>query len=294
MTSGPVLVAVDFGEPSDDAVRQADARAKTTGASLVVCHVISDPVRIDPHFEIALASIDMTAVRAAAETQLRERVGKLTGRDSAALDVRMLDGTPHVSIIEEAERSQADLVVLGTHGRTGVARALLGSVAERTVRYAHCPVLIARPHTSSGNVIIATDFSNPALPAVHAAADEVRRIGGRLIAVHCVDRSELDWTYRIPTPGRDVIIEHAVAEMHRSARAQLAAALDIAGVAGDCEVLEGRPAEEIVEASARHDAELIVVGTAGRTGLSRVTLGSVAERVVRTAEVPVLVVRLGR
>jgi nucleotide-binding universal stress UspA family protein len=70
------------------------------------------------------------------------------------------------------------------------------------------------------------------------------------------------------------------------------AALDAVGATGDCEVLEGRPDEMIVEAAVRHDAEIVVVGTVGRTGLARVTLGSVAERVVRHAAVPVLVVRL--
>ena len=289
-----ILVAADESEASDEAVRQADARARSTGAELIVCTVMPAPLLLNPMMPTMTMAVDVGVRLATVEAELRARVALLTKREPAEFEVRVLDGRPHAAIVEEAERLAVDLLVVGSNGRSGLGRLLLGSVAERVLRYAHCSVLVARQRRLTGNVLVATDFSDPALPAVHAAVDEATRLGGRVTAAHAIDLMELDWS-SMPLPSTTAglaVPEAAIDEMRRDVRQRLVLALSSFGATGDTLLLEGPPADAIVKAAQEIDAQLIVVGTAGRTGLRRVLLGSVAEAVVRIATTSVLVVRL--
>lgn len=291
---GPVLVASDLGDASDEAIYQADARARTTGARLVVRAVVPDVVPVEPMMPMGASPVAMHELRARVEEELRARVGRLTRREPGDVDVRVLPGVPHAAIVEEADRLAAGVVVVGTRGRTGLTAALLGSVAERVVRYASCPVLVARPRPLTGKVLVATDFSDPSLPALRAAADEARRIGGKVVAVHCVDAPALDWLGLVGgTTAEGLALSKASSGATRDRlRSRLHEALAEVGVTGEMFVLAGSPADIIVDVARDVQAEVIVMGTAGRTGLPRVVLGSVAERVVRHASTSVMVVRL--
>lgn len=290
-----ILVGVDASEHSDEALLQADARARTTDSELVVCTVLPNVLVVSPFLTSMRSTTNMVAMRETAVAALGERVSRLTRRTAAEFRVRVLDGMPHAALVLEAEQMGADLLVVGSHGHTGIARVLLGSVAERVVRYAGCSVLVSRPRTLTARVLVATDFSDPALPALRAAADEVRRIDGKLTAFHAIDLSALDWssTGASTDAGGLPILADAVARMGQEARARLDQALASVGTRGDGVILEGAPAPLIVKVAHEIEAELIIVGTSGRTGLKRVTLGSVAEAVVRHARTSVLVVRLG-
>lgn len=196
-------------------------------------------------------------------------------------------------MIHEAERLGARLLVLGARSRLGMVSLLLGSVAERTVRYATCPVLVARPRALTGHVLVATDFSDPATPALVAGIEEARRIGGRLTAVHCVDITQLDWSASFtPSPGWVDLVRASQTSLREDAEARLRAALSSLGATGDVLAVCGDPPNAIAGAATQLGAEVVIVGTAGRTGLKRVTLGSVAEGVVRHAPTSVMVVRL--
>jgi nucleotide-binding universal stress UspA family protein len=292
--SGLILAASDLSDAADEAICQPDARACTTGSKLVVRAVVPDIVSVDPMMPTTSPPIDMRALRANVEEELRARVVRLTKRERSDVDVRVLSGVPYAAIVEEAGRLGARLVVVGNRGRTGLAATLLGSVAARVVRYAHCPVLVARPRPLTGKVLVATDFSDPALPAIRAAAEETSRIGGKITAVHCLDAPSPDWLGLIHgATVEGLAISEASSRVARDrARDRLAAALGQAGIAGEMFVVSGSPADVIVDVAREVQAEVIVVGTAGRTGLRRVVLGSVAERVVRHAPTSVLVVRL--
>lgn len=138
-----IVAATDFSEPAERACRLAAELARAHGAELVLLHVF---------VELPLyAETPATAVVQVYDEQRRWVQDELDARakDAAAGDVRVRTrletGSAPETIAEVARRERADLVVVGTHGRTGLDRVMLGSVAERVVRVAPCPVLVARP-----------------------------------------------------------------------------------------------------------------------------------------------------
>ncbi len=139
-----LLCPVDFSHSSELALRNAAALAKSMGASLVVLHVYELPSHLLPPYGFAIAPELLESARAQAREALernREQAERLVGAPVAAV---LVDDTPWHGVVEYARAHGTDLVVVGTHGRTGVRHALLGSVAERVVRHAPCAVLVVR------------------------------------------------------------------------------------------------------------------------------------------------------
>lgn len=133
-----VLVPVDFSEPSIQAVRTALALV-SDASHLYVLHVL--PVLTDYEAGLVWANTNDEARQSHAEAAVRER---LSGSQYAGLHVATTFGDPGHAIADHAESIHADLIVLPSHGRTGITRLLIGSVAERVVRLAHCPVLVLK------------------------------------------------------------------------------------------------------------------------------------------------------
>jgi nucleotide-binding universal stress UspA family protein len=292
-----VFAATDLSEAASEAIRQADEWARAVGAELVVCHVMPSPLGVNMLFPQlnAQIAIDLPARRERVIERLTAIMSNVTGRAADGYAVMVDDGHPAAVIVDKAERYLADLIVIGSHGHSGVRELVLGGVASQVVRHAHCPVLIARPHPRTGVVLCATDFSDPAQPAVHAAAAEARRRGARLTLMHVLDIAMATSglmamgfggvVYNLPRAQRE--------EIERTVKVKLAEALAGAGMEGDTLVHEGSPAVAIAQAADELDAELVVIGTIGLSGWRRLTLGRVAEAVARTAPCPVLVVRAG-
>jgi len=133
-----ILVATDFSEGSDEALDRAIEMAKVSGAEIEVLHVIElaeefpfGTTYFDADYGVLYASVDRELARRAD----RARAAGLR------CETKIIEGTATTDIIQRAQRIGADLVVVGTHGRTGLAHIVLGSVAERVVRRASCPVL---------------------------------------------------------------------------------------------------------------------------------------------------------
>jgi nucleotide-binding universal stress UspA family protein len=255
-----VLCATDLGEAADEALRQANAVCRLFGAGLLVVNAPPDPPR------------EGAARRRVLET-LRERVVGVTGIDPDGFQVEAESRAPADFILERAEATSADLVVVGARNASGGNGAALGTVAEAVVRHVRSPVLVARPSPPSGRFLAATDFSDPALPAVAAAVELARRRQGRVSVVHSIERP-------------------AGAQAGQEARARLDEVLARFGAQGDAVVAEGPAAAAVAGLAERLSAELVLVGAAGGTGVKRVPLGSVAYGVVRSAPCSVLVVRL--
>jgi nucleotide-binding universal stress UspA family protein len=213
------------------------------------------------------------------------------GREDADLVVEVCEGSVYATLVERAEAARAELVVVGCCG-TNQPDTELGEVALQVVRYAHAPVLVARECADGGPVVAATDISDPALPAVVAAARVAARRGVRLEVVHAFD-----------LPIEPVAIPEAVmflpapteeqrAQLRELARQRLLGELARCGVTAEPVLLDGPAAPSVLARVAEVSASLLVVATRGRTGLSRVLLGSTAEALVRGAACPVLAVRL--
>ncbi len=292
-----VLVATDLSDAADEAIRQGDERARADGGELIVCHVVPNVMRNNPLFpqhnagDIA-GSLDFEQ-RAVKAIELR--VVALTGRSLAEFRVVVDNGSPAAGIVRAADEAHATLVAVSSSGATGLDRLLLGSVASRVVRYAHCAVLVARPHEKTGKVLAATDFSDPASAAVTAAVAEAHRRHARLTLLHSLEllpNPAVGWgapfgaTWVVPPP-------ELVEQVRASARETLQGMLNRASAAGDVRVSEGEPVTTILDAARSLPAELIVLATRGRTGISRMVLGSVAERVISDAPCSVLAVRHG-
>ncbi len=294
-----VLVATDMSMTADEALRQAHERAQSAGALLMVCHVVPEPRPVNPLFPAwtLIDDLSFPQLREQLLDTVTERVTAVTGLAPGAFEVVIDEGEPYAGIIKRAKTWDADLLVVGSHGRAEGRRRPLGSVAQRVLRYAHCPVLVARPQSRSGQVVVGTDFSDPALPAVAMAIEEARSRQARLTIVHCVDVQPACLYYTSIGVTEPAMVELAMppersAEVEAAAERQLADALKRFGANGTLKVCWGPAGSCLVEIARDLDADLLVTGTAGRTGLQHVLLGSVAEEVAVTAGCSVLVVRL--
>ena len=292
-----VLCATDLSPHADEVMRQAAAVAGLYSAKLTVFHAMphaSASAPLFPHLGAADREGFVALERRVLEA-LHHHVAEVIGRGTH-VDVVLGSGSPHAAIVETAEKSGADLIVVGGEGPKGLARALLGAVAERVVRYAHAPVWVARAGGGTGPVLIGTDFSAPAVAATQLGVDYAKRAGAKVMVVHGLSIEKL-----LPAPGPPVdqpaFPTWSMAEiqaLREAARSKCTAALQHLGVEGEVVVNDEAPGRALPSLAAAASCRLICVGTSGHTGLARVLLGSVAEEIVRKAACPVLVTRRDR
>ncbi len=143
-----ILCPVDFSPGSDEATRYATSLAKKLGAKLHLVHVYPLPMLAAPDGGFMLPASVLSEISDSAARSLRKATDacKASGLEP---ETHLADGAPHVEILRVAERVKADLIVMGTHGRSGLAHLLLGSVAEKVVRSSPIPVLTTRLSASS-------------------------------------------------------------------------------------------------------------------------------------------------
>lgn len=283
----PVLVATAIDPASDEALRQGAELATATDAPLVACHVLPEGFEHRPLFP-HLRDEDRReteSLRAMATTAFEEQVRRVLGECDPAPTLRLEAGSPHAVLLEVAEEMGAGMIVVGPGAPTG--EAWLGGVAERVVRHAHCPVLLARP-ARGATVVAATDFSDAAVPAIEAGDAEARRRGLPLVMLHVVEPFIVTFSY--PEASQPPLLPLLLEARADEATARLAALAT--RYSGRTRLERGSAARAIVRAAGELSADLLVVGTHGRTGLRRLALGSVAEAVIRKARCSVLVVRL--
>lgn len=279
--SGPIVVGTDLSSGATEAVSQAGAWAQRTGGTLLVVHVAPDEI---------FRALETPKVLEA----LEERVETQLAGTGVSAEVVLGAGSAHAELVRIATKREAPLVVVGASGAGGLNRALFGSTAGQVVRYAHCPVLVARPTPEKGMVVAATDFSEPSTRAVAAAVREasLRHVPLRLIHSYYEPVSSLTLLGPV-VMGVPAVPDAERAELRRAAEEMLKTLLQSTGASGTTELLDGPPASAIVHAAKTAGASLIVVATHGRSGLTRIALGSVAESVARDAPCSVLAVRRG-
>lgn len=138
-----LLVAYDFSEDSDAAIGWAQELAGTTGASVHVLHVVRRPLEVLSPYEIPVPETLMAEVRRNAAERLAPVVERLK-RSGVSAEAHVREGFTADAIVVEARSLRADLIVMGTRGLTGLKHVLLGSVAERTMHHAPCPVVTVK------------------------------------------------------------------------------------------------------------------------------------------------------
>jgi len=284
-----VLIASDLSEASDEAVRQGVEQA--AGGRIALCHVMPElgthALLAQQYEEDLNKQVEMQPRIAEA---LQGQLDRLVPQVGTAAEVFIEQGSDYDQILRRAEEWQAELITVGTHGRTGLRRMLLGSVADQVVRAAHCPVLIARPQRA-GAILTATDLTDPALPAIELAAAEAKRSGRKLVVMHAMESREGDAAMGLlgALPALDT--PETLAARRALASQIIHSALERLGVQADVVIAAEDALKETLELAASLPAGLIVVGTHGRSGLSRVVLGSMAARVIEHAPCSVLVAR---
>lgn len=279
-----VLVATDLSDAADVALREGAAMTSKPEDALAVVHALP-PLPLLKMWLPQFAD-DRAAIAARAADAVTERTRRVLG--DRAPEVFVENEVDYAAIIERAEDWKADVVAVGSHGLSGLA-GFVGSVGERVLRHAPCSVLVSRPGPR-GPVLAATDSSDPSFHAITAAASEARRRGAQLEVVHALGLLDVEALYLVelgtpsvqPAPG---VFGAAASELSRCV-ARL-------HVDATCKVLERPAAAAIVREAEAIDAQLIVASARGRSELSVVPLGRVAEKVARTARCSVLVVRPG-
>lgn len=286
-----IVVATDFSADAGAALDWATAAAHERGARIVLVHAVAVAMPAAPEF-VPLEEGYYEALRASAEHELARLAESVRGR-GVAVDVELAVEPAVSSIVAAAARHHADVIVAGTRGLTGLKRLVLGSNAARLVRSATCPVVTVHGDDAARfravrTILVPTDLSDDALHAAEAAA-QVLGDGPdrRIVLLH---------VYRFPmvlTSAPAFALTREIADFVRRTREELegiAARFREQGIAVEVQIEEGLPSHSILEQAKKVDADMIAMGTHGRSGLDRLFLGSTAERVLPAAPCPVLTV----
>lgn len=287
-TIDSVLVPTDGSEGARIGARRGIDLAATAGADL---HVVSV---VDTHeIESGEASGDQTEQERLLETEAQQAIDSISGLARTHLSGRVTTaierGTPFRTINEYVDTHDIDLIVMGTHGRTGLERAILGSVAEKTLRTAAVPIVTVTPNADLGeigdgryeDILLPTDGSEGAELAIEWGTTLAQVYDATVHTVYSVDTSRFGGAEEIGAiydaleqTGRD-----ALETVRKRARA---ADISVTG-----NIANGPAARTILSHAEEDDVDLIVMGTHGRSGVRRYLIGSVTETVVRHADVPV-------
>lgn len=291
-----ILLATDLSRWAEEAERHAACMAIAWGADLTVLTVLEFPPGMNPEYpvnRVYLGELMKQAIKGL--VGVKDRMA----RRGVVVQTRITSGIPSQEVLAAAEAGQVDLVVVGTRGRTGLEQVLLGSTAERIIRAAPCPVLAVRGtgHAAGGQsgddsvavrrLLVPIDFSDCSADALEYAVLVAQRTKASIRLLHVLEPVSygLDFT----------LVHTAQRQEHReriTARLQgFASAIEAAQVTADSQLRGGLPSDSILEAAKTEAADLIVMGTHGRRGLSHAVWGSVAESVLRQAPCPVLTVR---
>ncbi len=289
-----ILFATDFSPGASRARDYAVYLARTYEAELRVMHVseryptlsadaYADPFLLEPVRAEVSRFLDEL-------TQQLKQAGVKTARAHAI-------GIPSEEILKAAKGEGVELIVVGTQGRTGLEHVLLGSTAERVVKNAPCPVLTVRSALSQDSspapiafrrIVIPLDFSDCSLDALEFAIQLARRFEASMTLLHVLEWAWLRLHFTVAelaegeSPRRDI----------ESCLAQYADVIRGQGLTADTVIHGGgAPADFVIETANRRNADVIIMGTHGRRGLSRALIGSVAEGVLRRASCPVITVK---
>lgn len=288
-----ILCATDLSADADLAVVAADEIARLFGSRLVFVHAVPYPAPAQvlfPHLVKGTTDRLMAVSRVASET-VAARVASLTARTLEDIDVRVDVGAPEEVIVDAAEESSADLLVIGVKGSDSEVDGL-GATALRIARHAHCPVLVVRKGPGKGPILAATDLSDPAQGALAIASLLSQKTGEPMVALHVVDYSPVVVVPEAFGPGIPIpVSEEEHKAILKAAGDRLVEVVTRLEIKTDRLVEEGPPPERIVAVAEQIEARLVVVGTEGGGGLRRMLLGSVAEDVLRLAPCSVLLVR---
>lgn len=284
-----ILLAVDSSPASEDALLQVAARLWPVGSSFEILHVV-EPSHLWTTSEIAQEAASR------GETLVRQAVESFKSRGLNASGATLF-GDPKTVIVKRAQAIQAELIVAGSHGASGLKRFLLGSVAVGLLREAPCSVEIVRGRRPIQKILLATDGSASSDAAARSIAARPWPAGSEVRVLSAVELM-LPATYALfELPNIDTaFLESERAKAIARSEAAITRAREILGAAGfetseSVSVLLDPPKTIILNEAAAWEADLIVLGSRGHRGLDLLLLGSVSEAVATHASCSVEVIR---
>lgn len=304
MTIHEILYPTDFSEAARYAGRYAASLAQKLGASIHALHVPLIPL---PPIPGELSGLTLAKLYEAGRLKAEARLQELLQEEGfRGLSVRttVAVGIVEDEILKAAEES--DLIIMGTHGRTGLSRAMLGSVTEKVARLAPQPVLAvkhpevkvelpwggilagrrkAKEGVHFQRILVPLDGSALAEGILPEVKDLARPFRAEITLLRVIPPY---LTPGVKPPEEGWAKDRAEGEAYLKAKQQ---ELEAEGFRVQTEIRYGNPAEEILDSAEQSDTDLIAMATHGRSGLRRWLLGSVAEKVLRGSDIPVLLYR---
>lgn len=290
-----ILYPTDFSATARQALTHALFLAEQYEAELHLLHAVVlheyDPN--DPEHQFPEPKELLKRMFEIAESEITDLLDNQPGGALKIHEAKRKGFAAGEVILDYAAEIDADLIVMGTHGRRGAARLLLGSVAAEVVRRAKCPVMTLghrdepRSIEAFERILVPVDFSEHSQAAIRYAEDLALRYDAGLQLLHVVEVPTYPYFY-VP-PEQDYI----ESRKDRAAQAlnELASELLTSSVSCSTHVSNGRAASEIVSFGVENDTDLMVITTHGLSGLDRLLMGSTAEEVLSRASIPVLTLK---
>lgn len=244
-----------------------------------------------------MAHLEDLKAEAADLAEYVKEAGSNLQTDIPIIYAREVNVSAATGVLNYAKQHEADVIVMGTHGRRGIEHAFMGSIAEEVVRVANCPVLTigadasSKPGQAIQHILVPVDFSGFGGPALAYAQELAQVYGATLHLLHVIEDIGLPSAYGYGAAAGFAI---SISEMEKNSRKALRAiGTNVLGkeVPFEVHAIGGNPALATVDFAAQQEMSLIVMATHGRTGLRRLVIGSVAEKVVRMAPCPVFTVK---
>jgi nucleotide-binding universal stress UspA family protein len=300
------MVPLDGSSLGEYALPMALGLARRTGAAVELVHVCSlqAPNALGGKLDApVLGEARHEQMHAQARTYLTQLATSLSERWEVAMSVTGLDGRPADALYDYALASNTDLVVMTTHGYGSLARAWMGSVADTLVRRLPLPILLVRPHEEAldlleavhehvfEHILIPLDGSVLAEEIVHQALALGMLMNAEYTLLQAIEEPSLSYAPAAQLAGLDEqVLEQWRAEA-RDYLERVAGRMRAYGLVVHTRVTSASPATAIIDYAHAHGIDLIAMSTHGRSGLARMLLGSVADKVVRGAGLPVLIRR---
>ncbi|MFB6273482.1 MAG: universal stress protein [Salinibacter sp.] len=291
-----ILFPTDFSSVAEDAFAHAAHLALQYGATITVFNVVTpdDGEEANPMSFLPVMPTEEDMVENTPPQRMEVQTVTQERGTVPVVYTQTDSDSPETAIVDHASDQEVDLVVMGTHGRQGMDRLLSGSVAEEVVRRAPCPVftLLApgdeHPDTPIDRVLVPVDLSEQSRLVLDHAVGLATAYGAPIDLLHVVEEAAFPSAYGLDplTPAQPDVQERA-----REALDTLAAEVEEFDEPINAHVLAGYAARDIVDFAEEHAADLVVMATHGRTGLQRFLIGSVTEKVVRSAPCPVFTVK---
>jgi nucleotide-binding universal stress UspA family protein len=295
-----ILCPVDFSVFSTRALRHAAALARRFEARLVVLHVVP---QWRPYVNMPAPFPEPMLANPVLCAQVKRDVADLVADVIASgvpVETVVREAEPWREILTVAAEKAVDLIVMGTHGRGGFEHLLMGSVAEKVLNRATCPVVTVcheegRTWEAPGlvrNILCATDLSPASAPTIRYALSLAAEFQCTLTLLHVLDGlASLDSPVHANLPPAVTVLSQHEEVARRELREAVASdAREWCSI--DERIVPGRAAEEILRVAAQVAADIIVIGGHRHTSVARTVLGSTSQSVVRAASCPVLTVRV--